>query len=80
MVRYTPTTDEVRINTVADLTRDDPLYVERLAQFDRWLIEHDRQIAEEAWAEGVRATTTDNFEVAWAERIVMPRNPYREDR
>ena len=49
------------------------------ADFDAWLVEHDRVVSKAAWDEGVRATTTDDFEVAWAEQCVIPCNPYREE-
>lgn len=41
---HVPTTDEVRINTVADLNGSDPLTAERLGQFDRWLAAHAAQV------------------------------------
>ena len=55
MAEYTPTTDEVRINTVADMPSDHPLYHERLAQFDRWLVKHDQQVAEQVKVKDIPA-------------------------
>ena len=48
MTDYTPTTEEVRSDycLLADVSRP------RQLQFDRWLEEHDRQIAEKAYEEG----------------------------
>jgi len=73
MAEYTPTTRDVR----DDYARYGG-ELDAFPEFDRWLTEHDRQVAEKAWTEGARATTRDNFEVAWTEMIVIPRNPYRK--
>ena len=54
---YTPTTDEIRRDWVqlsADaysLVTDDADEV-AVAEFDRWLEAHDREVAEKAWDEG----------------------------
>lgn len=53
MSEYTPTTEDVREDfafpwypdQIGDRTA-------RVAAFDRWLSEHDRQVAERAWDEG----------------------------
>lgn len=55
MTDYTPTTDEVRINyigTTAELAADTPWREHRPAEFDRWLEEHDRQVAASAYEKG----------------------------
>ena len=57
---YTPTTERVRQRWLEayEYERDMPGKIrekypdEVLAQFDRWLVEHERQVAERAWDEG----------------------------
>lgn len=78
---YTPTTENVR-NTYAYIgqgfapsTRKNRALAE--AEFDRWLAEHDRQIAENAWDEGYSAGASDVFEQRWDDRLTP--NPFRED-
>ena len=51
---YTPTTEQVRghyawkSESIAAVSA----YVAGCEQFDRWLVEHDRQVAEKAWRRG----------------------------
>ena len=71
---------EARYNPTVHVTAWEVIRDRAYVEFDTWLAEHDRQVAEGAWTEGVRATATDDFEAAWAERCVIPHNPYREDR
>ena len=54
MSNYTPTTEDVREaygwsghDSYIELNR-----ISRREEFDRWLAEHDRQVAERAWDEG----------------------------
>lgn len=75
MTEYTPTTKEVRINyigTTAELAADVPWREHRPAEFDRWIEEHDRQVAEESYDEGF-ANGVDYH----ADTIYAPLNPYR---
>ena len=51
---YTPTTEEVR-DYFAHGQFSDLEEREGVARFNRWLVEHDRQIAEKAFREGVDA-------------------------
>lgn len=44
MTEYTPTTEEVRADASRSIRGD---------WFDRWLAEHDRQVAERAWDEAI---------------------------
>lgn len=74
MTDYIPTTEEI----LEEWSIGSVDLAESKAQFDRWLEEHDRQVAEDAWHEGrsygmydARAT---NY-VAFADRP----NPYRKD-
>lgn len=76
MSDYTPTTEEVRdtyegVYACGCCAMPDE---ESLAQFDRWLAEHGRQVAEKAWDEGALAQeywiTNPNYEVE--------ENPYRK--
>lgn len=75
---YTPTTDEVRERYAAAryyLDNEDHL-TESGREFDRWLAEHDRQVAERAWAKG--------FDSGYKEAGAGPHedfsmNPYRKE-
>lgn len=50
---YTPNTPEIRSAWVYGIQgSSDPLKVEK--EFDRWLEEHDRQVAEKAYEEAKR--------------------------
>lgn len=87
---YTPTTDEIRRDWVqlsADaysLVTDDADEV-AVAEFDRWLEAHDREVAEKAWDEGQKSGMryTDRMRAAYEiGRPELPGppsiNPYRE--
>lgn len=53
MSDWTPSTEQVRSHYVFNQSNQwDP---ERGEAFDRWLVEHDRQVAERAWDEGYEA-------------------------
>ena len=79
MSEYTPTTYEVRD---AYAMTDEGLDFKRVAQerreaFDRWLAEHDRQVAERAWAACV-----DHLEATLGgemKRAAHADNPYRKE-
>ena len=79
MNEYTPTTHDVREAYQAtdeglDFRR---VYQERGQEFDRWLTEHDRQIAERAWAACV-----DHLEATLGgemNRAAHADNPYRKE-
>ena len=49
MEDFTPTTEDVRLIWIISQTG-----CKARAEFDRWLAEHDREVAEKAWAEGHR--------------------------
>lgn len=72
MTDYTPTTEEVRERYANDEWDVENEAVARLADFNRWLEEHDRQVAEEAYDEGF-ANGVDYHE----DTIYAPLNPYR---
>lgn len=50
MSDYTPTTQEVKIRYVFEDTHS--------AEFDRWLAEHDRAVAQVAWDKGYNASNS----------------------
>lgn len=59
---YTPTDEEMRAFCTAERLDGPhlsgfptPTVGEAEAEFDRWLAEHDRQVAERAWGEGQKA-------------------------
>lgn len=47
---WTPSTEQVRSHYVFD--QGDRWDAERGESFDRWLAEHDREVAEKTWDEG----------------------------
>lgn len=49
MSEYTPTTEDARRDYSIEWSKDRGLSKRRSEQFDRWLAEHDRQVAERAW-------------------------------
>lgn len=65
MSEYTPTTEEVRDSYDYQFTLG-MSDISRIAEFDRWLAEHDRVVKSKAWAEGFA-------EGQWVS------NPYREE-
>lgn len=67
---YTPTTREVRaaFGAIFIESRREQAY----AEFDRWLAEHDRQVAERAWGEGAKAQAD-----AYGMEVDTGPNPYR---
>ena len=56
---YTPTTLEVRESYT--YFRGTIPTVEHAAEFDRWLAEHDREVAEKAWDEGYDYATNGKW-------------------
>ena len=82
MSKYTPTTERVRQRWLEayEYERDMPGKIrekypdEVLAQFDRWLTEHDRVVAERAWDEAIRH---QQKYVGVGNR--SPHNPYRKE-
>jgi hypothetical protein len=48
---YTPDADDVR-ESYGDPARSFALNADKLAEFDRWLAAHDREVSEKAWEEG----------------------------
>lgn len=74
MSEYTPTTDEVVMgktdlgdNFWRELTED---------EIRRWLVEHDRQVSEKAFDEGVDEVS-DNV-CCWHPQATGAYNPYRK--
>ena len=73
-----PTTDQVRLDYVHAYPSTPEGREIAGAEFDRWLAEHDRQVAERAWDEGARwaaveCGAVDNERQAW---IAPGDNPY----
>lgn len=71
---YTPTTKAIR---------DVHLPFSSRAPFDRWLAEHDRQTAEQAWDEGFDAYEADHLHHdahGWGDEecATVTHNPYRK--
>ncbi len=74
---YTPTQDDVETNFSTHqyhcIGRITPK--EAHARFRRWLAEHDRQVAERAWAQGFVKATDFMDDPA----LPTPLNPYRKE-
>lgn len=71
MSDYTPTIEDVR-NHYAYGCGPEHTWAESREDFDRWLAEHDRQVAERAWDAAIQHQ--------WAHRPIgnrSPHNPYR---
>ena len=68
MTEYAPTTEEIKQYATEDYGQCG-LFPE---EFDRWLAEHDRQVAERAWNEGY-----DEWAKAPAGDQPLRDNPYR---
>ena len=91
MSEYTPTTWRVRQRWLEayEYERDMPGKIrekypdEVLAQFDRWLTEHDRLVAERAWEEGARWAAVEFGRDAFVDEsrvgLVPSDNPYRKE-
>lgn len=80
MDEYTPSTEEVREAYAheADSIGEVQYRPENHAEFDRWLAEHDRAVAANAWDEGFTSGQVDmlRHEVSTPEDPCTP-NPYR---
>lgn len=82
MADYVPTTEEIReyVEVGGELrpwlppTPDED--AKRAAAFDRWLTEHDRQIAEAAWNR-LYSTAYDGMPFVDQTTLRDPNNPYR---
>jgi len=70
MTDYTPTTEEIRNRYLSEVFPEDE------AEFDRWLAEHDRQVAEKAWGQGAAANIVSTVMNGPSRGI--PRNLYRQ--
>lgn len=76
MTEYTPTTVGVRMAYVY-IDVEEPTEV-RARSFDRWLAEHDRAVAADAWDEAISATTELSSSNGYFSVIYTPKpNPYR---
>lgn len=73
MSDYTPSTDEVRL---VSTQLDDVMMV---STFDRWLAEHDRQVAEAAWDEGFCAALDAEIDDRGYGKPQYMENPYWRD-
>lgn len=73
---YTPTTEDMR-DAYERMWRSD--WVEKRGpEFDRWLVEHDRQIAARAWHEGWMHDA--DYMNTWGQFCPHEKcNPYREE-
>lgn len=82
---YTPPTDEVRRGWIVGETRDghgvdhDDLEPKVAAEFDRWLAERDRQVAEKAWDEAVDEAFSLGSLYDYDRDETLIRNPYRQE-
>ena len=52
MSEHTPTTYAVRTNYAMTMLRVGRKDIDPYSAFDRWLAEHDREVAAKAWEEG----------------------------
>lgn len=76
MTDYTPTTLQIEtcfLTSAGHFTHPGS----RKEQFDRWLAEHDRQVAEAAFDEGADQVSSDVL--FWHPQATGPYNPYRKD-
>ena len=73
---YTPATEEVRAVYNQDEFGNPAGLNDPCPEFDRWLAEHDRQVAEKAWDDGL-ADGRDRWMDA-REFGDKPVNPYRK--
>lgn len=75
MNEYTPITEEVRDSYDYQFTlgMND---ISRIAEFDRWLAEHDREVKADAWDEGFAEGLGDGCSCDGCLKWVS--NPYRE--
>lgn len=83
---YTPDTEEVREDFTCAVFEGIPSrgaiedanfeWNRRAAQFDRWLAEHDRQVAEVAWDEGFLLSTRNS---PTQPHPMLERNPHRKE-
>ena len=84
MSEYTPTTEDVREDFAFPWSPDQiGDRTARVAAFDRWLSEHDRQVAERAWEEGARWAAVEFGRDAFVDEsrvgLVPSDNPYRKE-
>lgn len=77
MSKYTPTTRGVRQGyTSGKVGRKEMMPMAAKKAFDRWLSEHDRQVAERAWDEGGSAARENVAQGIYADGEQIE-NPYR---
>ena len=76
MSDYTPTTGIVKAAYMVHMNHHENIeHEDGAAEFDRWLAEHDRQIAAEAWDEGYEDRRDDEHEHRPGRKYA---NPYKE--
>lgn len=81
MSDYMPLTGIVKAAYVGHMNNIENLKHEDAAEeFDRWIAEHDRQVAAEAWNEGYQAGVHDERIAAGWDYPATPgrANPYKE--
>jgi hypothetical protein len=79
---YILSTEELREHwATCDLDPYDYRYDEKKAEseqeFDAWLAENNRQVAEKAWGEGQQAESEAQFLDEGYGNVQHPQNPYR---
>ena len=85
MSEYTPTTGDIKIAWAVEVDEIGHAAVvpDRVVQFDRWLAERDRLVAERAWEEGARWAAVEFGRDAFVDEsrvgLVPSDNPYRKE-
>lgn len=84
---YTPSTQDILDDYIIENVRNHDSYQTGRSQeserqvyrdrFNRWLAEHDRQVAEAAFDEGADQVSSDVL--YWHPQATGPYNPYRKD-
>lgn len=75
MIKWTPSTAEVRAAYASDELGDLFKVLESKREFDRWLEAHDREVAAESWEEGFRNGRAKAEYGIYTNRL--ERNPYK---
>lgn len=52
MSEYLPTTDDIKTIYARAMSRVGREDIDHYSAFDRWIVEHDREVAAKAWEEG----------------------------
>ena len=83
MSEYIPNTKAVRTNYVMTMLRVGRRDIDPYLAFDRWLTEHDREVAAKAWGEGFDEPREccglcPNNSCPWDNGQDGPINPYEQ--